>query len=171
MTDPVRGRSASTGALRVVVLGPGGAGKSTFARELAAATGLPRVELDTVFWSADLTPTPLPEWRDRQVGLAAGDRWVLDGDLGPYDDPAPRLARATDVALLSLPLRTCARRAARRGRERSDFWRYLVTWHRRSRPRLLRAVATHAPTATLHEPRSPAAVATLLTDLTARMRA
>jgi dephospho-CoA kinase len=41
---------------RVVILGRGGAGKSTFAARLGAVTGIPVIELDTVFWRADLTP-------------------------------------------------------------------------------------------------------------------
>ena len=35
----------------IVVLGNGASGKSTFARDLAAATGIEAVELDTIFWS------------------------------------------------------------------------------------------------------------------------
>lgn len=40
---------------RVVVLGRGGAGKSTLAWRLGEVTGLPVVELDTLFWQAGLT--------------------------------------------------------------------------------------------------------------------
>lgn len=36
---------------RVVLLGRGGAGKSTFARSLSEITGIPAVELDKHFWS------------------------------------------------------------------------------------------------------------------------
>jgi adenylate kinase family enzyme len=42
--------------MRVVVLGPGAAGKSTFARSVAEATGVKYVELDAVFWSPELQP-------------------------------------------------------------------------------------------------------------------
>jgi adenylate kinase family enzyme len=38
---------------RVVVLGRGGAGKSTFAARLGMATGIPVVELDALFWRPD----------------------------------------------------------------------------------------------------------------------
>jgi adenylate kinase family enzyme len=41
------------------VLGRGGAGKSFFALRLGEITGLPVTELDELFWSADLRPTPL----------------------------------------------------------------------------------------------------------------
>jgi adenylate kinase family enzyme len=143
---------------RVVVLGRGGAGKSTFARMLAVASGLTVIELDKAFWSADLEPLPKDVWAQRQALLAAPSRWIMDGDLGPYDDVAPRLRRADTVVVLDLPLWRCAWRAWRRGRERRDFWVWTVRWRRDSRPALLRAVAEHAPEARLVTLRCPAAV-------------
>jgi adenylate kinase family enzyme len=132
---------------RIVILGPGASGKSTLARALADATGLPLVELDTVFWSSGLAPTPRERWIEVQRDLAAADAWILDGDLGPYDALDVRLRRADTVVLLDLPTWRCALRAVRRSRERLDFWRWLLTWRRRYRPELLRAVGEHAPRA------------------------
>jgi Asp/Glu/hydantoin racemase len=43
---------------RVVILGRGGAGRSTAAARLGQKTGLPVIELDSQFWRPDLTPTP-----------------------------------------------------------------------------------------------------------------
>lgn len=37
-------------AKRILILGCGGAGKSTLARRLGAATGLPVVHLDGLYW-------------------------------------------------------------------------------------------------------------------------
>src|SRR5262245_26412669 len=68
---------------RIVVLGRGASGKSVFSRALGDATGLPCIELDKVFWSSDLTPASLDDWRELQADLVAGDAWILDGDLGP----------------------------------------------------------------------------------------
>lgn len=68
---------------RVVVLGRGGAGKSTVALDLSLVTGLPIIELDQHFWSEDLSPLPAEAWTGMQEGLAAADRWIMDGDLGP----------------------------------------------------------------------------------------
>ena len=76
---------------RVVLLGPGGAGKSTLAAELGRRLDLPVIELDKEFWSRDLQPMPMDEWRRHQETLAERPEWVMDGDLGPYDDLEPRL--------------------------------------------------------------------------------
>ncbi len=118
-------RAAMTRSLpqveRVVVLGCGGAGKSTFALHLSQITRLPVIELDRHFWSDDLVPLPVDAWVKVQEELAASDRWIMDGDLGPYDAPAVRLHRADTVVVLDLSLARCGWRAARRSRERLDF--------------------------------------------------
>jgi len=132
---------------RVVIFGRGGAGKSDLARQLGAATGLPVVELDKEFWSADLDPLPPDEWAQRQAILAAQPRWIMDGDLGPYDAVEPRLRAASTVVVLDLPLWLCAWRARRRGPERRDFWDWTIRWRRHSRPHLLRSISELAPQA------------------------
>lgn len=141
---------------RVVVLGPGGSGKSTFARSLSEKTGIRRTELDAVFWSADLQPTSPDEWASVQERLCVPDAWILDGDLGPYDVVEVRLERADAVVLLDVPTWRCAWRALRRSRERLDFWAWLLTWRRRYRPRLVRSIAENAPNARLFVVHRPA---------------
>ena len=39
---------------RVIIVGPGAAGKSTLAVRLAEITGIPVIELDTLFWRPGL---------------------------------------------------------------------------------------------------------------------
>ena len=70
---------------RVVILGRGGAGKSTLAVALGAVTGLPVIELDKHFWGPGLEAMPPEKWATVQGELARADRWIMDGDLGPYD--------------------------------------------------------------------------------------
>ncbi|WP_133901029.1 adenylate kinase [Actinophytocola oryzae] len=143
---------------RVVVLGRGGAGKSTLAVDLGAALGLEVVELDKLFWRPDLRPTPKDRWAATQRGLCAGERWVLDGDLGPYDVLAARLPAADTVVVLDFALWRCAWRALRRSRENRAFWHWLVTYRRRGLPAVMAAVAEHANRAELHVLRNPRAV-------------
>jgi adenylate kinase family enzyme len=145
--DPVRVKALRVH--RIVILGRGGSGKSVLARQLGDTTGLPVIELDHEFWSERLDPMPPDEWRQRQEALAAPDAWILDGDLGPYDDPGPRLARADTVIVLDLSWWLCAWRAARRSRQRKDFWIWVWRWRRDSRPQLMDAINRFAPDAEL----------------------
>lgn len=63
---------------RIAVVGTSGAGKTTFARRLAAALDCPHIELDRYHWG--------PNWSIRtdfvqNVNHAVeGDTWVLDGN-------------------------------------------------------------------------------------------
>jgi adenylate kinase family enzyme len=129
---------------RVVIVGPGAAGKTTLAIRLREITGLPVVELDKHFWQPGLTETPRDQWAAIQRELAAGASWIMDGDLGPYDVLDVRLRAADTIVFLDFSPARCAWRAIRRSRERADFWRWLLTYRWRSRPLLLRAIAVHA---------------------------
>jgi len=149
---------------RVVVFGRGGAGKSTFAGHLSQITGLPVIELDRHFWSDDLSPLSVESWISMQEQLATDDRWIMDGDLGPYDAPAARLHRADTVVVLDLSLVRCAWRAAWRSRERAGFWWWLLTWRWRSRTTVLDAIAAGAPHADLHVLRTPEQVRRFLAN-------
>jgi adenylate kinase family enzyme len=153
---------------RIVILGRGGAGKSTLAARLGATLGLPVIELDKHFWPADLTPRPADRWAQIQAELVAGDKWIMDGDLGPYDVLNVRLRAADTVLVLDFPLWLCAWRALRRSRENLDFWRWLVGYRRRSLPAVLEAIAAEAGRARLHVLRTPRAVADFVATAGAR---
>lgn len=142
---------------RLVVLGRGGAGKSTLARRLGRLTGLPVVELDARFWPADLVAPSPQEWTATQRRLVEAPRWIMDGDLGPYDVLDVRLQAADTVVLLDFSLARCTWRALRRSRERRDFWLWVLTYRRRWRPLVLDAIGQAGPT-TVHVLRTPRAV-------------
>jgi adenylate kinase family enzyme len=65
---------------RIVVVGSSGAGKTTWARELARARGCRHVELDELFWGPGWRPKPREEFRRLVADVAAGDDWVIDGN-------------------------------------------------------------------------------------------
>ena len=89
------------------MVGPGGAGKSTFARELGRRTGLPVVPLDRHYWKPGWSATPREDWAALQAQLLAGDGWIA-GLPGARDaqflrwiwrypaDSRPRLGGALD---------------------------------------------------------------------------
>jgi adenylate kinase family enzyme len=166
---------------RVVILGCGGAGKSTLARQIAARTGLPVVYLDRLFWAPGWTPAPEAEARAALDAAAAGERWILDGEFLLHEGGELRFARADTVVFLDLPRRTCLRRALtrlvrHRRRARPDlpegcretvdlpFLRWIWTYGRRRRPRILQLLQRLDGTA-VYRLRSPVEVRQFLDAL------
>lgn len=141
---------------RVAVVGPGGAGKTTFAADLGRLLGLPVVHLDRHFWKPGWVPTPEEDWRALQAELLAGEQWVVDGNYGGTFDV--RFGRADTVIVLAPRPSSClagaiSRTATNRGRavqapgcpERVDFafLRWIWRYPRDSRPRLDAELARH----------------------------
>jgi hypothetical protein len=93
-----------------------------------------------------------------QEGFVAEERWIMDGDLGPYDVVEIRLRAADTIILLDFSFVRCAWRAIRRSRERADFWRWLLAYRWQSRPILMEAIDKHAVNADVSVFRNPAAL-------------
>lgn len=85
---------------RVIVLGTSGAGKSTFARELAGLRGCGAIDLDDLHWEPNWTEVPDDVFRARVDAATRGDDWVVAGNyLVARDVHWPR---ATDLVWLDL---------------------------------------------------------------------
>lgn len=141
---------------RVLIIGSGGAGKSTLATALGAATGLPVVHLDACYWRPGWVETPKDEWRGVVAELTARDEWIMDGNYGGTMDA--RLAAADTVIFLDLPRLVCVWRVVKRwlayrGRSRPDMtagcperlsWEFvwwIWTYPSRRRPGVLERLA------------------------------
>ena len=106
---------------KVLVLGCGGAGKSTFAVSMGARFSLPVVHLDRLWW--------LPGWVERSReefdGMLAAElakpAWVMDGNYHPFAAPCGgglrRLSRCSFAHLSGERIRAggaiCGKNAAR----------------------------------------------------------
>ena len=67
---------------RIMIIGCGGAGKSTLARALGEKTGLPVVHLDRIWWSPGNWQHLSREEFDRLLMIEVGKpRWILDGNF------------------------------------------------------------------------------------------
>jgi len=102
-TMPTQRDPANTlrGCQRILVLGRTGSGKTTLARELAAAIGVPHVELDALYFGPDFSTAPLSVLRERTSAAIAGDRWVTDGNKSAVRDLV--WPRADTVVWLDYP--------------------------------------------------------------------
>lgn len=104
--------TGSENVQRVMVIGSPGAGKSTFARRLAAITSLPLFHLDAERWLPGWIPREEADWQERQVRLVEQERWIIDGNHG--DSLDLRMGRADTVIWLDYPTSICLWRGVRR---------------------------------------------------------
>ena len=132
---------------KVLVIGCPGAGKSTFARALRDATGLPLCYLDMLWHKPDRTNVT-PEAFDRALAeWLARPAWIIDGN---YSRTLPtRLAVCDTVFFLDYPLNVClAGVEGRIGQVREDmpwvetewdpeFRQYILDFGRDQYPRML----------------------------------
>ena len=116
-----------------MIVGRTGSGKTTLAREVAAALHVPHVELDSLYFARDFSTAPLPVLRARTQAAIAGDRWVIDGNKRAVRDLV--WPRADTVVWLDYPLGVSLWRLAKRARHRTSALKSEAT-ETRSRTRL-----------------------------------
>ena len=97
---------------RVIVIGSGGSGKSTFSRQLGEITGLPVVHLDKLHWHPNWTPTPPDEWLKIVRRETEKLEWIMDGNFG--GTRAMRMQAADTIIMLDLPRWLCMYRILKR---------------------------------------------------------
>ncbi|HYY43079.1 MAG TPA: DNA topology modulation protein [Pyrinomonadaceae bacterium] len=165
---------------KVLVIGSGGAGKSTFARRLGSLLDIEVLHLDMLYWRPGWVETPKPVWRDLVAELTKREQWIMDGNYsGTFD---VRVAACDTVIFLDMPRRVCLwriirRRATYRNRNRPDMTEgcpeqislefILWVWHygRRSRPKVLGLFDEYAQRKRMIRLRSPAEVERFLADV------
>jgi adenylate kinase family enzyme len=145
-----------------MVIGSGGAGKSTFAQKLATRTGLPLIHLDRHFWKPGWVPTPHAEWVECVQHLSNGDSWIMDGNYG--GSLSIRMQRCDAIVFFDVPRLVCLRGIFQRWlvsqfRQRPDlpdgcpeqlnatFARWVWDYPRNSRPRIVAAMENANPDA------------------------
>lgn len=105
---------------RVIVIGCPGSGKSTFAKALHQATGLPLFHLDMLYWNADRTTVERTVFHERLSEVLRQEEWILDGNYASTMEQ--RMRRCDTVVFLDYPLEVCLDGVrARRGCARTDM--------------------------------------------------
>ena len=105
---------------KVIVIGCPGSGKSTFARGLKEATGLPLYHLDMMYWNSDRTTVERAEFISRLRSVLNEDEWIIDGNYASTLEM--RLMECDTVFFLDHPTEVCLEGIEkRRGQPRSDM--------------------------------------------------
>lgn len=134
-------------ARRIMTYGVTGSGKTTYARKVAEATGLPIHEMDEICWNPGWTQVDDEEQRRRVAEICAGDAWVIDTAYGKWlDIPMERVQLVLGLDYPRwLSLSRLIRRAVTRAIDKkpvcngnTESWRQMfsresiILWHFRS---------------------------------------
>ena len=81
---------------RILIIGCGGAGKSTLARQLGEKTGLPVVHLDKLFWHPGWVESTKDEIDVKIRAEMAKPQWIMDGN---YNRTLPERVKHCDTII------------------------------------------------------------------------
>jgi adenylate kinase family enzyme len=167
---------------RVAVFGNAGAGKSTLAKRLAEATGLPLYPLDRVQFRTGGDPVPHDGYLRVHADILKREEWVIDG-YGCTPSAWERFAAADTLVYLDLPMFTQWRWVTKRfikglfvnpegWPEKSPLWsstlngyRVLRLCERHLAPKYRQLVLDSAAIKQVHHLRSPAEIRAFLDEV------
>jgi adenylate kinase family enzyme len=138
---------------KILIIGSGGAGKSTLANRLGKLLQIEVLHLDKLYWHAGWVETPKSEWRQTVEQLLKRDAWIMDGNYSGTLDI--RLEACDTIIFLDIARTICVWRVLKRAvmyrnrsrpdmaegcREKLDLEFILWIWNypRRSRPKIVR---------------------------------
>ena len=165
---------------KVLVIGSGGAGKSTFAKRLGARLRIKVIHLDSLYWRPGWMETPKAEWLKCVEELLKEEAWIMDGNYSGTLEL--RLKSCDTVIFLDLPRSACLWRVLKRrlqyrngGRPdmadecpeklNLEFIRWVWDYPRKTRPKMLERLKEFSQTKRLILLRSQSEVEKFLASL------
>ena len=144
---------------RVLVIGSGGSGKSTFARRLGKLLDIEVKHLDSFYWRAGWTKPAEEDWLRTVADLVSGDSWIIDGNFGGTLEL--RVRHCDTIVFLDMSRLLCLWRVVKRrliyhNRSRPDmsegcnekidleFLGWIWSYTNRSRPKIVRLLQEHS---------------------------
>jgi adenylate kinase family enzyme len=104
---------------RILVIGSGGSGKSTFSIKLAHKMNLPLVHLDEKYWKPNREKPTDSEWQEKVESLLVEEKWIIDGSY--LNTLALRLTKADTIILLDIHNYICIFNIIKRRLKYSKF--------------------------------------------------
>lgn len=164
---------------RIIVIGSGGSGKSTLAAKLGQLLNLEVIHLDKLFWKSGWVEPPRDEWLETVTQLVSRDSWIIDGNYSGTLEV--RIQKCDTIVFLDLSRLLCLWRIVRRNLQyrrsnRPDmaegcpekldlgFMSWIWNYQRRSRPKVVELIRTHAEGKRVIWLRSKADVKEFLSD-------
>jgi adenylate kinase family enzyme len=144
---------------RVLVIGSGGSGKSTFAKRLGKLLDIEVKHLDSFYWRAGWTKPAEEDWLRTVADLVSDDAWIIDGNFGGTLELRVRHCDTIvflDMSRLLCLWRVVKRRLTYRNRSRPDmsegcnekidleFLSWIWGYSNRSRPKVVRLLQEHS---------------------------
>ena len=132
---------------KIIIIGPGGAGKSELSFKLGEITNLPVYHLDNIWWNKDRTHISKEEFDIKLNEILNKDEWIIDGDYSRTYET--RIKHADLVIYLDFQLEVCLDGVeSRLGKVRKDipfidyefdpeFKDWIYNWFSDKRPHLL----------------------------------
>ncbi len=103
---------AQTAMKRIIIIGSGGAGKSTLARQLGEILQIEVLHLDKLYWQPNWIEPPKDEWQKMVAEFLKKDSWVMDGNFGGTMEM--RLEACDTAIFLDFPRTVCLYRILKR---------------------------------------------------------
>jgi adenylate kinase family enzyme len=97
---------------RIIIIGPGGAGKSTLARQLSEILKIEVLHLDSLYWRSGWEKPAEEEWENKVEELLQKDSWIMDGNFGGTMEM--RLESCDTAIFMDFPPMICLYRVMKR---------------------------------------------------------
>ena len=140
-----------------MIIGPGGAGKSTLANQLGELLDIKVLHLDQLYWQPGWVEMPKAEWLKTVEELLRRDAWIMDGNYS--GTLAIRFQSCDTVVFMDFPRVLCLWRVLKRlliyrNRSRPDvaegcrerltleFILWIWNYSRRTRPKVVRMITS-----------------------------
>lgn len=137
---------------KIIVIGCGGAGKSTFSRKISKKLNIPVYHLDKIFWNKGWIETQQEKFDSDVKEILTKDKWIVDGNYLRTLDM--RSEKADTIIFINMPTYLCLYRIIKRrlmyiGKSRPDmaegcpegidfdFFKWVLTYNKKIRPNIL----------------------------------